>query len=232
MWCRLKTRFAQPSIDRLLNRAAPMLRTHDKKEIDSSGKQFFGKDTSGSANLDLLHDLHRQIWPEVQESVGFRQPVIDHCYLLIKNPRGAATQLHQDRPYWIGKEPVATIISVWIALDAITETNGGLRLSRANEVDVFAMSSFNNGAVYEHVQVAESDGSFPLLIAEPVASNLAHTMEPVEMVKGEAIAFDSFEPHMSSSNSSPAPRRAMKIAYGEDQGNQHHLIGVDELESQ
>ena len=54
------------------------------------------------------------------------------------------------------------------------------------------------------------------------------------MAKGEAIAFDSFEPHMTGANTTRTPRLAMKIAYAEGKENTQktrYLMRTDALES-
>ncbi|MGI9235440.1 MAG: phytanoyl-CoA dioxygenase family protein [Woeseiaceae bacterium] len=220
------------NIENLLSRAGKVVTTADRKEIVFAGKDFFGSEAAENGYFDLLKQLHLDVWPELSGQFSFTMPVVDHCYLLVKNPGGAVTRMHQDRPYWIRKEAEASIFSVWIALDEISEANGGLILSRQNEVSPDQLSTFNSGSMFEHEEVADSSGSFPLLIPEQVASELAKSMESIGMEKGEAIAFDSFEPHKSSANTTDAPRLAMKIAYAEGQGMTptHYLTRVDELE--
>lgn len=230
MWCKIESLVASESIDALLSRASKVASTGDSKEIVFAGKEFFGDSTIENGNFDVLKPLHLDVWPAFSDQFDFDIPVIDHSYLLIKNPGGPVTRMHQDRPYWIRKESAATIFSVWIALDDISERNGALLLSRQNELSPDDLSSFNTGSVLEHDEVSDSDGSFPLLITEKVAADLRASMEPIDMDKGDALLFDSFEPHMSSANSTESPRLAMKIAYAEGQGSKHFLRRVDELE--
>ena len=193
------------------------------------GKDFFvGKQPEG-AHLDLLRLFHLEIWPEISNKVAFDVPVIDHASLLIKGARAARTAIHQDRPYWVRKEASPTIFSVWIALEDMSKERGGLMLSRENQVDVSEMSSFNTGTVLEHEQGAEPAGGFPISIPDRTASRMA--MVFVGMAKGEAVAFDSFEPHMSGPNTTPNPRLAMKIAYAEGKGKTHYLTRTDTLEA-
>lgn len=233
MWSTLESQVSVENIDALLSRASTVITTNDVKEIVFSGKDFFGSESVENGNFDLLKRIHLNVWPKISDQFAFNLPVIDHSYLLIKNPGGAVTKMHQDRPYWVRKESVATIFSVWIALGGISKKNGGLLLSRQNEVSPDDLSSFNTGSALEHEEIAESDGSFPLLIPEDVASGLQESMESIDMEKGDAILFDSFEPHMSSANTSESPRLAMKIAYAEGEGMTptHYLTRLDELES-
>lgn len=231
MWCKLDSCVRHENIDALLGRASKVVTTEDRTEIVFSGKDFFGDDSVENGNFDLLKQLHCDVWPSISEQFAFEVPVVDHSYLMIKNPGGAMTRMHQDRAYWLRKESEPTIFSVWIALDNISESNGGLLLSRQNKVSPDDLSSFNTGLALEHEEVSDSDGSFPLLIPEDVASGLRASMASVDMEKGDAILFDGLEPHMSGANSSESPRLAMKIAYAEGQGKTHHLIRVDELEN-
>ena len=180
--------------------------------------------------LDLLRPFHLEIWPEISSTITFDVPVIDHASLLIKGAGAPRTALHQDRPYWIGKEATPSIVSVWIALEDMSRERGGLMLSLGNEVSVGDMSSFNTGSTLEHEQGAEPEGGFPISIPDQVASRMAGSMGFIGMSKGEAVAFDSFEPHMAGSNNSPAPRLAMKIAYAEGRQKTHYLTRIDALE--
>lgn len=231
MWCRLKSKVSHEKIDLLLERANVVTASTDSTEIVSSGKEFFCGEPNGTGNFDLLKQFHLDIWPSISEQCGFEIPVVDHSYLLIKSPHGAVTKMHQDRPYWIRKDPEPSIISVWIALGDISEANGSLLLSHQNEADPDDVSSFNTGRLLPHEEVPESDGTFPLLIPEEIASGLAESMRPVDMAKGTAIAFDSFEPHMSSANTTSTARLAMKIAYADGAGREHYQTRIDELEN-
>ena len=136
----------------------------------------------------------------ISNMVAFDVPVIDHASLLIKGAGAARTALHQDRPYWIGKEASPTIFSVWIALQDMSEARGGLMLSRENQVGVSEISSFNTGSTLQHEAGAEPAGGFPISIPDQVASRMVESMGLVDLAKGEAVAFDSFEPHLSGPN--------------------------------
>ena len=204
MWCRLKSRVPGETVDNLLRRARSIVSSSGSKEsLHWVGKDFFGGNALEPDKLDLLRLFHLEIWPEISSTVTFEVPVIDHASLLIKGAGAAGTALHQDRPYWLGKEASPSIFSVWIALEDMSRDRGGLMLSLENEVSVGDMPSFNTGSILEHEQGAEPEGGFPISIPDQIASRVAESMAFISMSKGEAVAFDSFEPHMSGPNNSP-----------------------------
>ena len=231
MWCRLTSRVSDENIDALLGRADVLVSSSGNKEsLHWVGKDFFVSELPEDNNFDLLRLFHQEIWPEISNMAAFDVPVIDHASLLIKGAGAARTALHQDRSYWIGKEASPTIFSVWIALEDMSEERGGLMLSRGNQVGVSEISSFNTGSILEHEEGAEPAGGFPISIPDRIASRLAESMGLVDMARGEAVAFDSFEPHMSGPNVTPTPRLAMKIAYAEGKDKTRYLTRTDTLE--
>ena len=230
MWCKLASRVSDENIDALLGRADAIVSSSDNKESVHWGKDFFVGKLPEDNNFDLLRLFHMGIWPEISNIVAFDVPVIDHGSLLIKGARAAGTAMHQDRPYWVGREAPPTIFSVWIALEDMSKARGGLMLSRENQVGVSEVSSFNTGSILEHEQGAGLAGEFPITIPHRIASRMAESMVLIGMAKGEAVAFDSFEPHMSGPNITPTPRLAMKIAYAEGKEKTQYLTRTDTLE--
>lgn len=231
MWCRLTSRISDENIDALLGRAGVLVSSSDNQEsVHWDGKDFFVGRLPEDNNFDLLRLFHLEIWPEISNLVAFDVPVIDHASLLIKGAGAAGTALHQDRAYWVGRDPSPTIFSVWIALEDMSEERGGLMLSRQNQVGVREMSSFNTGSVLEHEEGTALAGEFPITIPDRIASRLAGSMALVDLAKGEAVAFDSFEPHMSGPNVTLNPRLAMKIAYAEGKEKTRYLTRTDTLE--
>lgn len=231
MWCRLKSRIPGENVDSLLGRAGSIVSSSGSEEsLHWVGKGFFGGELPEPGRVDLLRLFHSEIWPEISNVVAFEVPVVDHASLLIKGAGAPRTALHQDRPYWIGKEATPSIFSVWIALEDMSKERGGLMLSLENEASVSDMTSFNTGSALEHEQGAEPEGGFPISIPSQIASRVAESMGFIRMSKGEAVAFDSFEPHMSGPNNSPTPRLAMKIAYAEGRQKTHYLARIDALE--
>ena len=231
MWCKLTSRVSDENIDALLERANVVVSASgDKESLHWDGKDFFLRQPPEDNNFDLLRLIHLEIWPEISAIVALDVPVIDHAILLIKGAGAAGTAMHQDRAYWLRKEPSPTIFSVWIALDDMSEAGGGLILSQENQVGVSGMSSFNTGALLEHEEGTSVAGEFPITITDRIASQMAGSMRFVDMAKGEAVAFDSFEPHMSGPNATPTPRLAMKIAYAEGKDKTRYLTRTDTLE--
>lgn len=230
MWCWLTSRVSDENIDALLGRANEIVSSSDDKETLRWAKDFFSSELAEDDNLDLLRSFHLEIWPEISNAVAFDVPVVDHASLLIKGAGAAGTAMHQDRAYWVGRDPSPTIFSVWIALDDMSKDNGGLMLGLENQVGVSQMSSFNTGSIVEHEQCAVPAGGFPITITDQAASRMTESMRVVGMARGEAIAFDSFEPHMSGPNITPTPRLAMKIAYAEGREKTKYLTRTDALE--
>ena len=231
MWCKLTSRVAHEHVDALLARADAIVSSSDHKEtVNWDGKDFFVGEHPEDGNFDLLRLFHLQIWPEISNVVAFDVPIIDHASLLIKGAGAQGTAIHQDRPYWVRKEASPTIFSVWIALEDMSKERGGLMLSRDNQIGVTEMTSFDTGSVLEHQQGAQA-GGFPISIPDQIAARMAESMRFVDMAKGEAVAFDSFEPHMSGPNITATPRLAMKIAYAEGAEKTHYLAQTDALEA-
>ena len=228
MWCKLTKRVSEEHVDSLVTRI--MKNESISRKDGLFNKKFFSDDTPSQSNLDLLKLIHSEVWPQLSYGSTFELPVIDHATLLIKKINSAATELHQDRVYWINKEQTATLFSVWIALEDMTYEKGGIMLSEGTRTEIVDMKRFNTGLLHDHIDVKTSLGEFPLVIPNPLASRLKESIRCVELKKGEAIAFDSFEPHMSGRNIQSSPRLAMKITYCEGQKRTKYLIKVGQLE--
>jgi ectoine hydroxylase-related dioxygenase (phytanoyl-CoA dioxygenase family) len=234
MWSMLQSKISTKNIDALLHRAEKVIGAPDSTEFVSDGKTFFKPYKDEENNLDLLKQIHLDVWPEISQRINFCEPVVDHSYLLLKSPGGVETKMHQDRVYWERKEAEPSIISVWIALEDLTQAKGGLLLSRENEVKSKQWTSFNTGSILNHEEPAEtSSSSFTLLISQTIAEKLLQSMEFIPLRKGQGLAFDSFEPHMSGANQTDTPRLVIKLAYAEAQNRKPPgiLISLDDLEA-
>ena len=231
MWCRLPFRISTNAIDSLLERADGLISAAQQDNSVTFGKDFFGRIDSENNNLDLLQQLHQDFWPEIADIVDLKVPVVDHTILLIKGAGAPGTALHQDRAYWVGRDPTPTIFSVWIALEDLTEEKGGLILSPDNQVSVSGMSAFNTGSVLEHAEDYKQASGFPITIPTAAAAEMKKSMEFISLAKGEALAFDSFEAHTTGPNQTSTPRLAMKIAYSDGADKDYYLMRTDELEN-
>ncbi|MDA1298971.1 MAG: phytanoyl-CoA dioxygenase family protein [Proteobacteria bacterium] len=231
MWCRLKSRISAGTIDALLERAADLISNAQQDNSITFGKDFFGRIDSQNNNLDLLQRLHQDFWPEIADIVNLKLPVVDHTSLLIKGAGAPGTALHQDRAYWVSRDPEPTIFSVWIALEDLTEEKGGLILTPANQVSVDGMSAFNTGSIIEHTQDYKQAGGFPITVPVAAATEMKQSMEFISLAKGEALAFDSFEAHTTGPNQTTTPRLAMKIAYSDGTDKDYYLMRTDQLVS-
>lgn len=187
MWCRLTSRVSDENIDALLGRAEEIVSSSDDKEtLRWAAKDFFDRRLPEDDNLDLLRRFHLEIWPEISNVMALDVPVIDHASLLVKGAGAAGTAMHQDRAYWVGRDPSPSIFSVWIALSDMSKENGGLMLSLENQVDVGDMSSFNTGSILDHEQSAVPAGGFPITITDRTASRMTASMGVIGMARGEA----------------------------------------------
>ena len=231
MWSKSASRIADETVNVLLERAAPIIRASNGKESVRWGKDFFVSHSGEDNNLDLLRRIHLDVWLEIAGVVNFVEPVVDHGTLLIKGAGAAGTNLHQDRPYWESRDATPSIFSVWIALEDMTYEKDGIMLSVANEVSVDEMASFNTGSVFEHEYRTDAKGEFPITILPAAATRIAESMVVVDLARGEAVAFDSFEPHMSGPNVTSAPRLAMKIAYSERAAKTHFIARTEVLDA-
>jgi hypothetical protein len=227
MWCKLPKRVSEEHVDALVTR---IMKDESTQRNDGLfNKTFFSDNTPTQSNLDLLKLIHSDVWPQLSYGSTFELPVIDHATLLIKKRNSVEIGLHQDRVYWVNKEQTATLFSVWIALEDMTYEKGGIMLSEGTRTEIIDMNRFNMGLLHEHIDVKTAPGGFPLVIANPLASRLKQSIRCIELKKGEAIAFDSFEPHMSGKNIHSSPRLAMKITYCEGKKRTKYLIKIGQL---
>ena len=218
-------------INEILDRADYLISSNDLEKHVFVDKDFFSNNGDEPRNLDILNNIHKAVWSKISESFPYHEPVIDHAVLLFKKPGGVETEWHQDRAYWATRDENASIFSVWIALEDITEERGALNLIKSNEVSMSEIGNFNNGKLIDHELIEDKKGGFPLLIEGGLIPKIESDKEVVNLKCGSAVLFDSFEPHMSRENSSNTPRLAMKIAYSEREDKDYFLISVSDLEN-
>ena len=230
MWAISKNILSEELIVEILHRADYLISSDDLEKHVFVDKDFFSNNGDESNNLDILNKIHKAVWLKISEFLSYREPVVDHAVLLFKKPGGVETEWHQDRAYWATRDEDASIFSVWIALEDITEERGALNLVKSNEVSMSEIGNFNNGKLIEHELIEDKKGGFPLLIRSELIPKIESDVEVVNLKRGSAVLFDSFEPHMSRENSSLTPRLAMKIAYSERVQKDYFLISVNDLE--
>ncbi len=231
MWAISEDILSDELINEILDRANYLISSNDREKYVFVDKDFFSNNGDEPRNLDILNNIHKAVWSKISESFPYHEPVIDHAVLLFKEPGGVKTEWHQDRAYWATRDENASIFSVWIALEDITEERGALNLIKSNEVSMSEIGNFNNGKLIDHELIEDKKGGFPLLIEGGLIPKIESDKEVVNLKCGSAVLFDSFEPHMSRENSSNTPRLAMKIAYSEREDKDYFLISVSDLEN-
>ena len=231
MWAISEDILSDELINEILDRADYLISSNDLEKHVFVDKDFFSNNGDEPRNLDILNNIHKAVWSKISESFPYNEPVVDHAVLLFKKPGGVETEWHQDRSYWATRDKDASIFSVWIALEDITEERGALNLVKSNEVSMSEIGNFNNGKLIDHELIEDKKGGFPLLIKGELIPKIESDVKVVNLKRGSAVLFDSFEPHMSRENSSSTPRLAMKIAYSERADKNYYLITNQGLEN-
>ena len=231
MWAISEDILSDELINEILDRADYLISSNDLEKHVFVDKDFFSNKGDEPRNLDILNNIHKAVWSKISESFPYNEPVVDHAVLLFKRPGGVETEWHQDRAYWAKRDEDASIFSVWIALEDITEERGALNLVKSNEVSMSEIGNFNNGKLIDHELIEDKKGGFPLLIKGELIPKIESDVKVVNLKRGSAVLFDSFEPHMSRENSSNTPRLAMKIAYSERANKNYYLITNQGLEN-
>ena len=231
MWAISEDILSYELINEILDRADYLISSDDLEKHVFVDKDFFSNNVDEPRNLDILNNIHKSVWSKISESFPYNEPVVDHAVLLFKRPGGVETEWHQDRAYWATRDEDTSIFSVWIALEDITEERGALNLVKSNEVRMSEIGNFNNGKLIDHELIEDKKGGFPLLIKGELIPKIESDVEVVNLKRGSAVLFDSFEPHMSRENSSNTPRLAMKIAYSERANKNYYLITNRDLEN-
>ena len=231
MWAISEDILSDELINEILDRADYLISSNDLEKHVFVDKDFFSNNGDEPRNLDILNNIHKAVWSKISESFPYNEPVVDHAVLLFKKPGGVETEWHQDRAYWATRDEDASIFSVWITLEDITEERGALNLVKSNEVSMSEIGNFNNGKLIDHELIEDKKGGFPLIIKGELIPKIESDVKVVNLKRGSAVLFDSFEPHMSRENSSNTPRLAMKIAYSERANKNYYLITNQGLEN-
>lgn len=226
MWTKLTNVVSTKTIEQTLNAARSLIDLSEDRHFVREGKNFF------DTRAKLLKTIHKDVDTTLNLRKRMKDPAVNHSFLLFKSGPGPATKPHQDRPYWLKVEDKCTMFTAWIALGPIDETQGALRLNLSNEVNLeeFFSGIASEREILPHSKDQYAGGGFTTILEEQVAAKLEENMVPIKVDAGDVVLFDAFEPHSSTQNSSPSPRLAMKIVYGEKWSMKTYLIDFNKLE--
>ena len=213
MWAISEDILSDELINEILDRADYLISSNDLEKHVFVDKDFFSNNGDEPRNLDILNNIHKAVWSKISESFPYNEPVVDHAVLLFKKPGGVETEWHQDRAYWATRDKDASIFSVWIALEDITEERGSSQFSKkVMKSACQRLVICNNGKLIDHELIEDKKGGIsPQVIKGELIPKIESDVKVVNLKRGSAVLFDSFEPHMSRENSSNTPRLAMKI---------------------
>ncbi len=155
----------------------------------------------------LAHDLAFLNWARVPEILDMVEQVLGPDIALWNSSffakpalNGRKTPWHQDGEYWPVR-PLATC-TVWIAVDASTQENGGLNVLRGSHRDRRRRAhDTNHNPAYTLNQE---------LRREEFDESLA---APIELEAGQVSLHDVYLVHGSEANRSERPRRGMTLRY-------------------
>lgn len=120
-----------------------------------------------------------------------------------------ATPWHTDRAYWLGTRPK---LSVWIALDDVTEANGALRVLPGGHHED-----------WRHDTGVGEDGEFDSRIRD--LDGREDETIVVEMTRGSALYFSDRLPHSSTPNVAGTDRYAIISTYHEPADDEEFDLG-------
>jgi hypothetical protein len=122
---------------------------------------------------------------------------------------GGELRWHQDYSYWPLGQPHA--VTIWIALDDVTEANGAVRMAAGSQLLGERLPAvFGTGASYFQDRRPQAVRA----ITEPADAGLA--VEVMELSAGEATLHHALTWHASGANSTDRPRRAAVVRYVAD----------------
>jgi len=178
----------------------------EKRHFNKSGKFFFYENLN---RLRLLKNILVELLKKTNVTKKYNNIYLDHAMLLLKSKGGNPTKPHQDIAFWkkIEKNKVS-MITFWIALEDIDRNKGCLLVSSKQEENLI---NFNEKKRYfKHTKIKNT-----LLIKQDLKKII---FKPLEVLKGNIVAFDAFELHGSTNNMKTSPRLAFKIVFREGKG--------------
>jgi ectoine hydroxylase-related dioxygenase (phytanoyl-CoA dioxygenase family) len=206
---------SQKLCDEINKRLAPYLQKDEQRHFVASGKKFFFSSMTG---LLFLHKVLSEITSKINLHEVYKKPYIDHAYLLLKPGGGNATPAHQDRPFWTNKEAAdaVSMITFWVALEDI-DIDGGCLLVESSQVEKLSNFNDESAKVCDHENTSQKEGNFNYIVTDS-SGKIAKSLKPIEMKKGDVLAFDAFEIHASADNKRPTHRLSFKVVFREGDG--------------
>jgi ectoine hydroxylase-related dioxygenase (phytanoyl-CoA dioxygenase family) len=214
MWTHLKSQISRQLCASIIDDIKDSkLNQHEKASINASGATYF----RSLKGLKILINILKNLDPSL--IAIYKNPCVDHAFLMVKSPSNdedkfsSITPIHQDIAFWKNKgnnNNQTSLITVWCALDQIGIDNGCLVLANEERGDVSQLGSYCN--MHKHEEFEEPNGvgtTFRL------CSDYEFELVPQPLDTGDALVFDAYSPHGSTSNISSQPRYAMKIVLGE-----------------
>jgi len=122
-------------------------------------------------------------------------PLLFKDKLILKLPGTSGYTLHQDQAWW-QLCPADDILSVSVALDAATESNGAVAVYPG-----YHKSLITPEGMKTNLRDAEAG------IVDPAKRHL------IETQPGDVLIFHSLTPHDSAANTSDKPRRSLYLSY-------------------
>lgn len=177
----------------------------------------------------LLSQILKSLDSKVHLSNLYKNPVVQHTFLLAKMPGGVPTKLHQDRPYWgdMEDEP-ASMVTAWFSLQKIDETNGCLLINKQNKTN--NLKNLNSKKIHlPHFSDSYTKSQGALTINSDIEGKLKPDLSPVYVETGDVVIFDAYEPHCAAANNTDYPRLAFKVVLGEKSKLKSFFKPVDEL---
>jgi Phytanoyl-CoA dioxygenase (PhyH) len=157
---------------------------------------------------ELVHDGRFAQWSA--QALGATGVRVLEDNALSKDPRsGGELRWHQDYAYWPLGQPNA--VTIWIALDDVTEANGAMRMGVGSHLLGERLPAvFGTGASY----FEDRRPAAVRPIVDPAESGIA--IEVLELSAGEATLHHSLTWHASGANRTELPRRAAVVRYVAD----------------
>jgi len=157
---------------------------------------------SNRASSSLIQAYKNQT---VQRILRSRQksPFIEHSKVLAKAPGGNETAWHQDGAFWQRFDPECSMITVWIAISEVNQSNGCLRVLNRDAED---------GRLFEHELVSQGQEK---RIKQNSLQDII-SKNPVElgiMEPGDALIFGAKVVHGSFPNTTDSARLAFKMVF-------------------